>query len=144
MVTGGLADALEMLAEIARDGQKETNGLAHALRRGTGNAFWGGILQDMADRIKTSIVGQGHRETEAGNAAEARDYRRDEICSAFLEKAQSMDIEYDFPDLAAAYEKGSVSGPGLDKESREPHDAYVRRCKARGYVPCKHRELIRN
>ena len=139
MVTGRLADALEALAEIARDGPKETKSLAKALRRGAANAFWGGMLHDMADRIEAGAAGQGTREAGNGGATETKDGRRDKVRLALLEKAQSMAIGCDFPDLAAAYEKGRQRGPGLDKENRKSHDAYVRRCKALGYVPCEHR-----
>ena len=139
MVTCRLADTLKILAEIARDGPKETKNLAKALRRGTANAFWGRMLQDMADRIEDSAAGHGLREPENGGATETKRDRRDEIRSALLEKAQSMDIWYDFPDLATVYEKGREHGPRLDMEYRELHDSYVRRCKARGYVPCEHR-----
>ena len=70
---------------------------------------------------------------------ETEDGRRDRICSVLLEKARSMDIAYDFPDLATAYEKGLERGPELDKACRGRHDACVRRCKARGYVPSEPR-----
>ena len=139
VVTGRLADVLEALAEIARDGPKETKDIAKALRRGAANAFWGGMLQDMADRIEDGASGQGHRETENGGATETKGGRRDEVRSALLEKARSMTIGHDFPDLATAYEKGRECGPGLDKEYLELHEAYARRCKARGYVPCERR-----
>ena len=139
MVTGRLADALDALAEIANDGPKETKSLAKALRQGATNAFWGGMLQDMADRIEANVAGQGTREAGNGGAVETGDDRRDEVCSALLEEAQSMAIGHDFPDLATAYEKGRERGPGLDKTSRELHDAYVRRCKTRGYAPCEPR-----
>ena len=62
VVTGRLADTLEMLAEIARDGPKETKNIAKAFRRGAANAFWGRMLQDMADRIEDSAAGQDPRE----------------------------------------------------------------------------------
>ena len=139
VVTGRLADTLEMLAEIARDGPKETKNIAKAFRRGAANAFWGRMLQDMADRIEDSAAGQDPREPENGGATETKRDRRDEIRSALLEKAQSMTIRYDFPDLVTAYEKGEKHGPRLDKEYRELHDSYVRRCKTHGYVPCEHR-----
>ena len=139
VVTGRLADTLEMLSEIACDGPKETQDLAKALRRGATNAFWGRMLQDMADRIENSAVGQDPREPENGDATETKRDRRDKIRSALLEKTQSVVIMYDFPDLATAYEKGRECGPGRDKECRELHDSYVRRCRARGYVPCEHR-----
>lgn len=139
VVTDRLADTLEILAEIARDGPKETKNLAKALRRGAANVFWGRMLQDMADRIEDSAAGQDPREPENGGATETKRDRRDKIRSALLEKAQSMAIAYDFPDLATAYERGREHGSRLDKEYRELHDSYVRRCKVRGYVPCEHR-----
>ena len=141
VATGSLAAALEVLAEIARDGQKETKSLAQALRRGAANSFWGGMLQGMADRIDASAAEQEARETGNGAVAETKDSRMDEACLTLLEKAQSMTIKYDFPDLATAYEKGREYGPGLDKEYGELHDTYVGRCEVRGYVPCKPREF---
>ena len=139
MVTGRLADALEELAEIARDSPKETKNLSKALRRGAANAFWGVMLQDMADRIEAGAAGQGPREAGNDGATETKGGQRDEVRSTLLEKVQSVAIGYDFPDLATAYEKGRERGPGLDKAYLELCDAYVRRCKARGYVPCEHR-----
>ena len=54
--TSRLADALETLAEIASDCPEASMNLVRALRKGTANAFWGGMLQDMADRIEIIVA----------------------------------------------------------------------------------------
>ena len=68
VVTGSLADALEMMAEIAGEGPGATKNLAQALRRGAANAFWGGMLLYMADKIEVKVAEQGSQGIENGGA----------------------------------------------------------------------------
>ena len=137
VVTGRLADALETLAEISCKGPGNAEHLARALRRGATNTFWGDVLQDIADRIKTRMTDQGHQRT--GGKARTEDGRSGKIRSALLRKAQTVDIMCDFPKLATAYKNGRECGRRLDRACQERHDAYARRCKARGYKPYERR-----
>ena len=145
MVTGSLADILEMMTEIASEGPEATKNLVQALRRGAANAFWGGMLLDMSDKIEVKVAEQGSQWIENGSAAKERistvvgikDSRMDRLVAELLEKAQTLDIVYNFPDLTTAYKKGCEHGPVRDKEDRKPYDMYVKRCKAHGYVPYK-------
>ena len=144
-MTGSLADALGMMAEIVGEGPGATKNLAQALRRGAANAFWGGMLLYMADKIEVKVAEQGFQGIENGGAtkgrantvAEIKGSRMDRLVAELLEKAQTLDIVYNFPDLATAYKKGREHGPVRDKEDQKPYDMYVKRCKARGYVPYK-------
>ena len=137
MVTGRLADVLEALAGIAGDSSEAAKSLAKALRRGTANVFWGGMLMDMAGRIEATR--QLCQEARNTGTARSEGSQGDEIRSALLEKAQSTYVWHGFPDLAAAYEGGLEYGPRLDEACSKRHEAYVRRCNELGYAPCERR-----
>ena len=139
LVTRTLPDTLERLAEIAGYGLEETKGLAKALRRGVANTFWGEILQAMADHIDAKAVTLGGLAAEGGGLTDNIDDKRNKICLALLKKAQTIDIECDFPDLAAAYRGGQKSMTKHYKDKPDRLDPYIERCKTSSWVPCKPR-----
>ena len=136
MVTGSLADALETLEDIARDGPDAATNLARALRMGAANAFWGRMLQRMADDVEAGATRQGP--ANAGNAVKMQGGRRAAF-SSVLDRAGTVNIVYDFPDLATAYRMGRRRGRARDRACGARREAHTRRCKERGYAPPEYR-----
>ena len=144
MATSRLADALENMAEVAGKGPEAAKIVARALRMGIGNAFWGEALLAAADRIEAKAAAQGTQETWNGGGA-STDASIPQIVDVpgaeLLEKAKTVYIAYNFPDLATAYARGRECGTEWDEQKRKSHEGYAKRCKARGYVPCEPRAL---
>lgn len=139
LVTRTLPDILERLAEIAGYGLEETKGLAEALRRGVANAFWGEILQNMADSIDAKVATLSRLAAEKDGLTYAEDDKINKICLTLFKEAQTIDIECDFPDLATAYAKDQKSMAEHYKSKLDWRDPYVERCKAYNWMPCKPR-----
>lgn len=144
VVTGRLIHPLEDMAEIASEGPEAAKSVARALRRGAASAFWGEALSAAADRIDASAAAQSMQETGNDIGTGLGDFNPkivDTLGEKMLEKAKTVEIAYDFPDLDTAYRYGRECGPGWDEQKRKSREGLDRQCKALGYVPCEPRKL---